>query len=166
MASAEAAVYEHIEWTKLADVGNSFAADSLEALLRSFDIPVLVKPAGAGGYMEVYMGFTRLGVDVYVPQEDFERANEIFQAYANRDYKPADGDSDEEMFAAGFDEPVDEMFAATFDEPADEADSDPTTAERKISLVKWVIRIFLIISAAGLIFSLLWNELSLNGSIM
>jgi hypothetical protein len=152
-ALARAAAYEHIEWTKLADVGNSFEADSLEALLRSFDIPVLVKPAGAGGYMEVYMGYTRLGVDVYVPQEDYERAAEIFQAYANRDYVPADDDPDEAMFAAAFDEPLEDTSAG------------PTRAERKISIVKWVILIFVAINVAVFLFSFLWNGFSLNGFI-
>jgi hypothetical protein len=119
-----------MKWVKLIDVGNSVEADSLEVLLRSFDIPTLIKPSGAGGYMEIYMGSTNLGVEILVPDDEFERASEIVQAYASRSYDAtADGEDDLD----------------------DEDLGDGSNPEKKISAVKWVIGIIAFLTIGGFI---------------
>lgn len=52
-------------------------ADVLESLLNSFGIPVLRKYRESGSYMNVYMGTTVMGVDLYVPSKLHSKAVEI-----------------------------------------------------------------------------------------
>jgi hypothetical protein len=52
-------------------------ADVLESLLNSYGIPVLRKYRESGSYMNVYMGTTVMGVDLYVPSKLHSKAVEI-----------------------------------------------------------------------------------------
>ncbi|MBP2651341.1 MAG: hypothetical protein H6Q74_2166 [Firmicutes bacterium] len=52
-------------------------AEIVLALLNSNGIPVLKKFRGPGGYLEIYMGTTIYGVDLYVPAELAEEARSI-----------------------------------------------------------------------------------------
>jgi hypothetical protein len=58
------------------------AADSVEAaIIESFlnvdGIPVLKKYRAAGGFLEIYMGQTVFGIDLYVPADKLEEAGDI-----------------------------------------------------------------------------------------
>jgi hypothetical protein len=130
------------EWVKLTDVRSFVDAGSLEALLQSFDIPVLVKADGAGGYMEIYMGFNNFGVDIYVPNDEFERASEILEAYASKNYVA---------------ENADEKFEDESDDDGETPVTSDANPERKISTVQWGIRIFVAISIAAGAFGLILN---------
>ncbi|MDU4960992.1 MAG: DUF2007 domain-containing protein [Sporomusaceae bacterium] len=54
-------------------------ADMIEALLISNKIPVLKMFRQAGGYLNLYMGTTAFGVDLYVPAKLLEEAREIVE---------------------------------------------------------------------------------------
>ncbi len=64
----------------LTTAAGSFEAETLEALLRSNGIPVLKKYREAGAYLEIYMGVSNFGVDIYVPSSMYERAKEILES--------------------------------------------------------------------------------------
>ncbi|SNX54531.1 DUF2007 domain-containing protein [Thermoanaerobacterium sp. RBIITD] len=64
----------------LTSVYDDIEADIVESLLNSYDIPVLKKYKGAGVYMKVFMGKTKLGIDIYVPSKFFDKAKEILES--------------------------------------------------------------------------------------
>ncbi len=61
----------------LTSVSNSIEAEMLEALLTSSGVPVMKKFKGAGEYLNIYMGMTNLGVDLYVPSKLLAQARDI-----------------------------------------------------------------------------------------
>ncbi len=64
----------------LISAANSIEAEVLEALLTSNQIPVLKKYKEAGAYLEIYMGATNFGVDLYVPSKLMVKAKEIIKS--------------------------------------------------------------------------------------
>lgn len=64
----------------LVSAANSIEAEMIEALLNSNQIPVLKKFKEAGAYLDIYMGATNLGVDLYVPSKLREKAKEIIES--------------------------------------------------------------------------------------
>ncbi len=64
----------------LTTVGNTFEADNMAALLSTEGIPILKKHRGTGGYLEIYMGTSMYGIDIYVPLECLDQAKEIITA--------------------------------------------------------------------------------------
>lgn len=67
---------------------NSLEAETLEALLQANKIPVLKKFREAGAYLEIYMGTSNFGVDIFVPSDLLEEAQDIIGVTA-----AADGES-------------------------------------------------------------------------
>ncbi len=61
----------------LTTVTNGIEADVIEALLRSNNIPLLKKYKEAGAYLDIYMGSTNMGIDLYVPSNMLEQAKEL-----------------------------------------------------------------------------------------
>ncbi len=53
----------------------------ITALLEDSGIPSFIKDHGSGGYMKVYMGYTIFGQDIYVGQNDYEKAKSILDFY-------------------------------------------------------------------------------------
>lgn len=81
----------------LVSVSDSVEADNLEAMLTDADIPVLRRYRGSGQYLKVYMGKTRLGVDLYVPGSDLERARLVLDAiYSGQEMGDAEAVSGEQ----------------------------------------------------------------------
>lgn len=64
----------------LTSVSNGLEAEVVEGLLRSNGIPVLKKFREAGGYLEIYMGGSNFGVDLYVPSKLLETAKGIISS--------------------------------------------------------------------------------------
>ncbi len=64
---------------------NSLEAETLEALLQANKIPVLKKFREAGAYLEIYMGTSNFGVDIYVPSDLLEEAQDIIGVTAVED---------------------------------------------------------------------------------
>ncbi|SET58650.1 Putative signal transducing protein [Natronincola peptidivorans] len=61
----------------LTSVTDHIHADIIEAKLNDSGIPVLKKHREIGGYLNIYMGMTSLGIDIYVPSKLLEEAKEI-----------------------------------------------------------------------------------------
>jgi hypothetical protein len=55
-------------------------ADLLESLLRAYNIPVLRRHPGSGEYLQIYMGTSNFGTDLYVPSRLLQTAREILES--------------------------------------------------------------------------------------
>ncbi|WMJ85590.1 putative signal transducing protein [Anaerocolumna sp. MB42-C2] len=62
---------------KIKSVANDIDAELLINLLQNNNIPCFKKSKGAGGYMNIYMGYSIFGEDIYVDKEDYTRAMDI-----------------------------------------------------------------------------------------
>lgn len=63
----------------LVSVSNNIEAEIVEDLLTSNKIPVLKKYRETGAYLNIYMGGTNFGVDIYVPSKLMTKAKEILK---------------------------------------------------------------------------------------
>ncbi|MBQ2324020.1 MAG: hypothetical protein II379_05475 [Oscillospiraceae bacterium] len=59
----------------LPDLGGQ--ADMIIAMLRSYNIPVMTRYTGAGGYSKILFGFAGTGVDLYVPESMHQAAMDL-----------------------------------------------------------------------------------------
>jgi hypothetical protein len=61
----------------LATVSDEMEAKIIESLLGSYDILVMEKHRGFGGYANLVLGKSMSGIDIYVPASKLEEAQEI-----------------------------------------------------------------------------------------
>lgn len=64
----------------LTTISGSFYTNYIEAYLKENHIPVLKKHHGAGAYVEVVMGNSSMGIDLYVRASDFEKAAQLINS--------------------------------------------------------------------------------------
>ncbi len=64
-------------------------------ILDDEQIPYLTKDRGSGGVVRVFMGNSLMGTDILVPEEKYEDAKAILDAYKNAPAEEIDGESDE-----------------------------------------------------------------------
>jgi len=64
---------------KLLSVDNTVNAELVLNLLRNNEIPCYCKDNGIGGYMNIYMGYSVFGKEIYVDRADYERAKEVLK---------------------------------------------------------------------------------------
>jgi len=110
----------------LISVANTIEASILEAKLGEYDIPVLQKSKEAGGYLNIYMGMSPYGVDLYVPSKLLDKAKEIIRTDSTG-YSPEMPDTEPDLVEV----PITEADKAEF--------------ERKRQFSIWVIAMILII---------------------
>ncbi len=77
--------FDIIEWEFLITVSDSFEGNSIEAFLNSVQIPVMKKLNCGGSAVQAYLGFTKTGVDIYVPSYCLENAHELISVYITTD---------------------------------------------------------------------------------
>ncbi len=70
---------EAMKPVKLTTVVNNYDADIILNLLKNNDIPCLKKDKFVGGYMNILMGYSVYGQDIYVDERDYENALELLQ---------------------------------------------------------------------------------------
>lgn len=118
---------------------NAIEADLLESKLKAYGIPVLRKYKGFGDYLNIYMGATPFGVDLYVPAELLEKARDIVSIQDVPDDSPEpaqmqeDGGSGHQAEADGESEYQVEMDGAGHQVP--EEDTSPAKVHRQSALV-------------------------------
>lgn len=66
-------------WAFLTNVLDVHEANIIKSLLDLHGIPLLVKHKGAGEYLNIYMGMSSFGVNLYVPESMLEQAREIIK---------------------------------------------------------------------------------------
>ena len=64
----------------LCSVSDEIEADIVVSLLESCDIPVIKKRTGAGEYLQIYMGMSIYGANIFVPSKLLTQAKEILSA--------------------------------------------------------------------------------------
>lgn len=64
-------------WAYLLNARDHIEVGIIESLLAEEDIPVLLKRKGSGAYMEIYMGISHTGIDLYVPAGRIDEALSI-----------------------------------------------------------------------------------------
>ena len=64
---------------KLLSVDNTVNAELVLNLLRNNEIPCYCKDIGIGGYMNIYMGYSIFGKEIYVDRADYEHAMEVLK---------------------------------------------------------------------------------------
>jgi hypothetical protein len=64
-------------WVYLLNVRDHMEEGLIKSLLAEAGIPVREKRKGSGAYMEVYMGISHTGIDLYVPSGRIDEALDI-----------------------------------------------------------------------------------------
>jgi hypothetical protein len=67
-------------WAFVKNVANDQEAVLVESVLGTENIPVQRKHKEAGGYLEVYMGMSRYGIDLFVPEAALELAKGLLDS--------------------------------------------------------------------------------------
>jgi hypothetical protein len=65
---------------KVTSAANNIDAGLIMNLLINNNIPCFKKDNGAGGYMNVYMGYSVYGEDIYVDKKDYEAALDLINS--------------------------------------------------------------------------------------
>lgn len=65
---------------KVTSAANDIDAGLIMNLLINNNIPCFKKDNGAGGYMNVYMGYSVYGEDIYVDRKDYEAALDLINS--------------------------------------------------------------------------------------
>ncbi|MDD3751969.1 MAG: DUF2007 domain-containing protein [Tissierellia bacterium] len=58
---------------------STIEAEIIIAKLKSYGIPVLKKTKGTGELMEIYTGANMYGIDIYVPEDTIDLAEELLK---------------------------------------------------------------------------------------
>ncbi|NLX64178.1 MAG: DUF2007 domain-containing protein [Clostridiaceae bacterium] len=67
----------------LITAGDSIEADIIESKLSTAEIPVYRKYREPGAYLEIILGNTTMGIDLFVPEEKIEEAKAILESAAD-----------------------------------------------------------------------------------
>ncbi|KUO74905.1 MAG: hypothetical protein APF77_06500 [Clostridia bacterium BRH_c25] len=67
-------------WAFVRNVANEQEAVLVESVLGTEGIPVQRKHKEAGGYLQVYMGMSRYGIDLFVPEGALELAEGLLNS--------------------------------------------------------------------------------------
>jgi|LSQX01.2.fsa_nt_gb hypothetical protein len=78
----------------LLSVADDMEASVVSSLLEAHDIPVYKRHREAGAYLSIYMGQSKFGIDIFVPESFLEEAREITQGYHEED-------NNEELYEEG-----------------------------------------------------------------
>jgi len=73
----ESCFVEAMKPVKITSVSNTIEAELILNLLRNNGIPCFKKYNGAGGYLNLYMGYSIYGEELYVDKSDYQRALDI-----------------------------------------------------------------------------------------
>ncbi|NLO21906.1 MAG: DUF2007 domain-containing protein [Syntrophomonadaceae bacterium] len=64
-------------WVYLLNARDHIEVGIIESLLAEEGIPIFLKRKGSGAYMEIYMGISHAGIDLYVPAGRIDEAQNI-----------------------------------------------------------------------------------------
>ena len=82
-------------WAFLVNVHDSIEEGLLSSMLADVGIPVLKKSRGSGDYMEIYMGISPSGIDLYVPDSKLNESKEIINGLVSLAEEIEDGVEEE-----------------------------------------------------------------------
>ena len=67
---------------KLTSAATRVEAEMMERMLEEYGIPCFIKDLESGGYMNIYMGYSVFGSEIYVREGDLERAKSLLEEQA------------------------------------------------------------------------------------
>lgn len=67
---------------KLTSAATRVEAEMMEKMLEEYGIPCFIKDLESGGYMNIYMGYSVFGSEIYVREGDLERAKSLLEEQA------------------------------------------------------------------------------------
>ena len=67
-------------WTLIKNVANEQEAVLVESILGAEGIPIQRKHKEDGGYLEIYMGMSRYGIDLFVPEDAAQLAKGLLDS--------------------------------------------------------------------------------------
>ncbi|WP_097015798.1 DUF2007 domain-containing protein [Anaerocolumna aminovalerica] len=80
---------------KLKSAVNNIDAELIINLLHNNNITCYKKSRGSGGYMNIYMGYSVYGEDIYVDKNDYEKAEQLLNEISEaQELIPEDQDKD------------------------------------------------------------------------
>lgn len=68
---------DEFEAVKLISTSNNIESDMIIDLLTNNDIPSFKKSKGSGGYMNIYMGYSIYGEDIFIARTDYQKAKAL-----------------------------------------------------------------------------------------
>ena len=77
---------------KIYNAGDNFEVDRIVELLKDNDIECYIMESGIGGYLAIQQGFSIYGKDIYVLEEDADKAKELINKFKD------DNDCDEQIY--------------------------------------------------------------------
>ncbi len=80
---------------KLLVNANNFELGLIQGILEDNGISAIIKDSPGGDYQRIIFGYTVFGTDVYVREEDYPRAKELWDAYVSGGYEAPDENEDE-----------------------------------------------------------------------
>lgn len=121
-----------IEIEYLMSVSNEIEAGNIEDVLKKNNIPVLKKHKGSGEYVQLYLGISNFGIDMYVPSNFKKIAENIIRENfdAQKYYK----------------ENIDEKSKESNGRAAENFDEEVGTYKRKRRKKVWILLIIVNIS--------------------
>ncbi len=78
----------------LISVSSDLEASMIIPVLIDNEIPAYKKFKGSGSYTNIYMGMSKMGIDIYVPEEQLAKAKEIVRSMS---YQKESSFSDNEL---------------------------------------------------------------------
>lgn len=78
---------------KLKSVANNVEAELIINLLHNNNIECIKKSKESGDYMNIYMGYSIFGEDIYVNEDDYEAAIEVLNSLPNNEELIIDEDN-------------------------------------------------------------------------
>lgn len=79
----------------VASVSNTVLSEVYQDMLRENNIPFICRRDGANGYLKVITGGFLVTDDIYVKDEDYTKARELYDNYINGDENMEFTDSEE-----------------------------------------------------------------------
>lgn len=67
---------------KLTSAATRVEAEMMEKMLEEYGIPCFIKDLESGGYMNIYMGYSVFGSEIYVREGDLKRAKSLLEEQA------------------------------------------------------------------------------------
>lgn len=67
---------------KLTSAATRVEAEMMERMLEEYGIPCFIKDLESGGYMNIYMGYSVFGSEIYVREGDLKRAKSLLEEQA------------------------------------------------------------------------------------
>lgn len=85
-----------IKPVKLTSVANELEAKMLLSYLQSYGISCYKKDAKIGGYMNLYMGYSIFGEDIYVDEDEYDIAKDLLKGMDNQNQEESKDEIDKQ----------------------------------------------------------------------